>query len=262
MTDNDPRLQEAFAILDGMHREEPAASARQENILASLGYHQRLSQWVERLAPQASAALRLAARSQHVRRWSIPRDSYPMTRKGYRDWREALARFHTRTAAEVLVRVGYDAHTVTRVQQLLQKERLRTDLRSPDPGRRRLPGLSGGPARGLLPPAFRRKAAPYSSPHLEEDVPSRPAPGPPARPAGGRRQPAWQSRRRGVVVSNGLRPRLTADAAKAPLRVAHGASRLPPSGSTAGSALSPTPPQGGSDLEACTKLLARYRGKV
>ena len=126
-THDDPRLQEAFAILDGMHREEPAASARQENILASLGYHQRLSQWVERLAPQASAALRLAARSQHVRRWSIPRDSYPMTRKGYRDWRDALARFHARTAAEVLARVGYAAHTVTRVQQLLQKERLRTD---------------------------------------------------------------------------------------------------------------------------------------
>ena len=77
--------------------------------------------------PEASAALQLAARSQHVRRWSIPRDSYPMTRKGYRDWRDALARFHTRTAAEVLARVGYEAHTVTRVQQLLQKERLRTD---------------------------------------------------------------------------------------------------------------------------------------
>ena len=50
-----------------------------------------------------------------------------MTRKGYRDWRNALTRFHARTAAEVLARVGYDAHTVTRVQQLLQKERLRTD---------------------------------------------------------------------------------------------------------------------------------------
>ncbi len=127
-THNDPRLREAFAILDGMHREEPAADAAgPANILASVDYHQRLGQWVERLAPGASPALRLAARSQHVRRWSIPRDSYPMTRKGYRDWRDALARFHARTAAEVLVRVGYAAHTVTRVQQLLQKERLHTD---------------------------------------------------------------------------------------------------------------------------------------
>ena len=198
MTADDPRLQEAFAILDGMHREEPAASARQENILASLGYHQRLSQWVERLAPQASAALRLAARSQHVRRWSIPRDSYPMTRKGYRDWRNALTRFHARTAAEVLARVGYDAHTVTRVQQLLQKERLRTDHEAQT--------LQDAVCLVFLEvqlEAFSRqhseeKLLTYPSPHLEEDVPSRPAPGPPARPAGGRRQPAWQSRRRGV----------------------------------------------------------------
>ena len=47
-----------------------------------------------------------------------------------------------------------------------------------------------------------------------------------------------------------------------PLEVTHGAPCLPPSGSTAGSALSPTPPQGGSDLEACTKLLARFLGMM
>ena len=50
-----------------------------------------------------------------------------MTRKGYRDWRDALGRFHARTAAEVLARVGYDSHTVARVERLLRKQRLRTD---------------------------------------------------------------------------------------------------------------------------------------
>ena len=38
-----------------------------------------------------------------------------------------------------------------------------------------------------------------------------------------------------------------------PLIVTHRAWRLPPSGSTAGFALSPTPPPGGSDLQACTR---------
>lgn len=128
MTDEDPRLREAFELLDGMHREDPSAGAGGPiDILASLDYHQRVGRWVGRLAPGASVALRLAARSQHVRRWAIPRDSYPMTRKGYRGWREALGRFHARTAAEVLVRVGYDAETVARVEQLLKKQRLRTD---------------------------------------------------------------------------------------------------------------------------------------
>lgn len=127
-TRDDPRLREAFALLDAMHREDPLADADgPKDILASLDYHERVGRWVERLAPEASPALRLAARSQHVRRWAIPRDSYPMTRKGYRDWREALGRFHANTAAEVLARVGYDARTVARVGQLLRKERLRTD---------------------------------------------------------------------------------------------------------------------------------------
>lgn len=127
-SDDDPRLREAFALLDGMHREDPLAdSDGPKDILASLDYHERLGRWVGRLAPDASAALRLAAHSQHVRRWAIPRNSYPMTRRGYRDWRDALGRFHARTAAEVLARVGYDAHTVARVEQLLRKQRLRSD---------------------------------------------------------------------------------------------------------------------------------------
>lgn len=127
-THDDSRLREAFGLLDGMHRQDPSAGAGgPKDVLASLDYHQRLGRWVGRLAPHASVALRLAAHSQHVRRWAIPRDSYPMTRKGYRDWREALGRFHARTAAEVLARVGYDAHTAARVERLLRKERLRSD---------------------------------------------------------------------------------------------------------------------------------------
>jgi len=127
-THDDPRLREAFDLLDGMHREDPSAGPDgPKDILASLDYHHRVGRWVERLAPDASAALRLAAHSQHVRRWAISRDSYPMTRKGYRDWRDALGRFHASTAAEVLARVGYDAPTVARVEQLLKKERLRSD---------------------------------------------------------------------------------------------------------------------------------------
>lgn len=126
--DDDPRLREAFAVLDGIHREDPSTDAAgPANILASLDYHERLGRWVVRLAPDASAALRLAAHSQHVRRWAIPRDSYPLTRKGYREWRDALGRFHARTAAEVLARVGYDSNTVARVEQLLRKQRLRSD---------------------------------------------------------------------------------------------------------------------------------------
>src|SRR5712671_2290588 len=57
-------------------------------------YAQWLTDWVLRLQPHASEPLRLAARCQHLCRWEIPRESHPMTRTGYLQWREALKKFH------------------------------------------------------------------------------------------------------------------------------------------------------------------------
>ena len=86
-----------------------------------------MSQWLDRLEPEASEALRLAVRSQHIRRWEIPREDYPGGRDGYRRWRTDLGRFHAETAGRVLQEVGYDETTISRVQSLLRKERLKTD---------------------------------------------------------------------------------------------------------------------------------------
>jgi hypothetical protein len=90
-------------------------------------YSQRMSDWLDRLAPDACEALRLAARSQHIRRWEIPRSTYPMDRPGYHRWRTDLAKFHAETAGEILREVGYDPETIRRVQALLRKERLKAD---------------------------------------------------------------------------------------------------------------------------------------
>jgi hypothetical protein len=81
-------------------------------------YARWLTEWVLRLRPDASEALRLAARCQHLCRWLIPRSSYPMTRAGYLRWREALKQFHARRAGEILEEVGYPPGMVKRVQQL------------------------------------------------------------------------------------------------------------------------------------------------
>src|SRR5258706_3827240 len=86
-----------------------------------------MSEWLEKWAPDASEALKLAARSQHIRRWEIPRDRYPMNRAGYHRWRNELAAFHAKVAGEILQKVTYDEATVGRVQSLLKKERLKED---------------------------------------------------------------------------------------------------------------------------------------
>ena len=81
-----------------------------------------LTDWVLKLAPEASEELRLAARCQHLCRWTVARSSYPMTRVGYLQWREALKRFHAQKAGEILREVGYGEEIVARVQSLNLKK--------------------------------------------------------------------------------------------------------------------------------------------
>jgi hypothetical protein len=87
-----------------------------------LVYAQWLTDWVLKLRPEASEELRLAARSQHLQRWIVPRDSYPMTRPGYLKWRHDLKQIHARCAGDILRELGYPPATVTRVQSLIRKE--------------------------------------------------------------------------------------------------------------------------------------------
>lgn len=122
------RFREAVARFDRANAEDPnvemvdGASHPKE-----LLYAQRMSEALERFAPESPEVVRLAARCQHIRRWTVPRDSYPEGRDGYRRWRTDLGRFHAETAGGILREVGYDDATVSRVQALLRKERLKAD---------------------------------------------------------------------------------------------------------------------------------------
>lgn len=90
-------------------------------------YAERLTNWVLRLSPSASEALRLAARCQHLCRWKIPRSDYPMTRPGYLKWRTDLKKFHAQHSGEILRDVGYDEETIRRVQDLNLKKNFPAD---------------------------------------------------------------------------------------------------------------------------------------
>ena len=92
-------------------------------------YSLRMTAWLERLDPEADEARRLAARAQHIRRWMLPRDRYPMTREGYLRWRTELYDFHADQTAEILAQAGYGEETIARVAAMLKKRGLR---RNPD----------------------------------------------------------------------------------------------------------------------------------
>ena len=88
---------------------------------------ERLTDWVLKLCPDASEALRLAARCQHICRWESPRENYPMTKPGYLKWRADLKKFHAEKSGAILREVGYDDETIRRVQDLNLKKNFPAD---------------------------------------------------------------------------------------------------------------------------------------
>jgi hypothetical protein len=90
-------------------------------------YAQWLTEWVLKLCPEASEELRLAARCQHLCRWTIARGSYPMTRAGYLKWRADLKIFHAEKAGEILRAVGYPDETIAKVRALNLKKNFPRD---------------------------------------------------------------------------------------------------------------------------------------
>lgn len=99
--------QRARELIDAAHAADPARSS--EGRAAELEYADRMEEWVARLVPDASPLLRLAARCQHLERWTTPRAGFPMTRPGYHAWRASLYRLQADRARELLLAAGVPA---------------------------------------------------------------------------------------------------------------------------------------------------------
>jgi hypothetical protein len=121
---NSERFTQAIRLFDAANSQDPVHI---DGTPAQILYAQRMTQWLDRLYPSASEPLRLAARSQHIERWMIPRADYPMTRGGYHKWRTALYDFHADTASRILADSGYDPQTIAAVRSLLRKEKLKSN---------------------------------------------------------------------------------------------------------------------------------------
>ena len=115
----------ALAAIDAVHAEDPEKDAGGRP--RELVYAERMSACLDRLSPQASESLRLATRCQHLRRWAIPRASYPEGKMGYLRWRKDESLAHAALAGEILKHAGYDGEAVKRVQSLVKKERIKHD---------------------------------------------------------------------------------------------------------------------------------------
>ncbi len=124
----DARFRTAIERMDAFNRADPNHEiVAGKEYPKELLYAERMTAQLARLASAASEVLRLAVRSQHIGRWTIPRGNYPMDRRGYHQWRTELARFHAQTARGILLVASYDEATIARVENLLKKTHLKTD---------------------------------------------------------------------------------------------------------------------------------------
>jgi len=116
------RFERAIAAIDAANADDPATTVVAGEVRPKeLAHAELMSGWVARLDPSATEAQLLAARAHHLRRWTMPRGSYPDGRSGYLRWRTALKKQHAEEVAGILAEAGYDDGTIAAVQGIIKK---------------------------------------------------------------------------------------------------------------------------------------------
>lgn len=122
------KFQRAIDLFDAANAADPNQDMLDgEAIPKELLYAQRMSEMLERFAPDAVDAMKLAVRGQHLERWKIPRSNFPMDRTGYLMWRTSLYKYHAETAGRLMKEAGYDDATIARVQSAIGKRGIKVN---------------------------------------------------------------------------------------------------------------------------------------
>ena len=124
MSDSTRAVEASRAAIDAANATDPRSH---EGVPLALAQGRLAEAWVARLDPDASDALRLAARAHHLRRWALPRSDHPEGRAGYLRWRRAQRERHARDLAAILNDAGVDGSVSARAAQVVVKHGLGSD---------------------------------------------------------------------------------------------------------------------------------------
>lgn len=117
--------QQARELIDAAHAADPRRA--DDGRPAELAYADRMEAWVTRLGPDAPPLLRLAARCQHLERWSVPRASFALDRPGYHAWRRSLYVKQAERAQALLLQAGVPPAEAGEVATWVSKTALKTN---------------------------------------------------------------------------------------------------------------------------------------
>ena len=118
-------MDDASARSEGERRSARREGADGREWPKELLYSERMSDMLQRYAPDADEAMKLAIRAQHIERWKSPRDAYPMDRIGYLKWRKDLYKIQADTAARLMREAGCAEESVERARTAVAKKNIK-----------------------------------------------------------------------------------------------------------------------------------------
>jgi tRNAThr (cytosine32-N3)-methyltransferase len=118
-------FERARGLVDAAHSADPGRAP--DGRPAELAYADSMEKWVSRIVPDAKPILRLAARCQHLERWTVPRGTFPDGRPGYLAWRRSLYVKQSERARELLLSAGVSADEAEEAATWVSKAEMRTN---------------------------------------------------------------------------------------------------------------------------------------
>lgn len=121
--------EKVIALIDTANSEDPNVETDEHGKQwpKELLYSQRMSEMLQRFAPETDDVIRIAIHAQHIQRWKSPRSDYPMNRQGYLQWRTGLYKFHAEATAKLMAEAGYDEESIERARQMVGKRALKVN---------------------------------------------------------------------------------------------------------------------------------------
>jgi hypothetical protein len=126
------KLERTLEFIDLANTKDPNMELDENGIETAkeLLYSKRMSDTLHTFLPNASEHLQIAARAQHIERWTLLRSEYPDGRAGYLKWRKDLGKYHAERTGQLMAEAGYDASDIERVQYIVRKRGIKTDAES------------------------------------------------------------------------------------------------------------------------------------
>ena len=85
-------------------------------------YSLRMLKTLLEFEPSAPDDLQIACYAQHIGRWQLPRDTYPLGRAGYNGWRRAQYEHQSSLASKTLKNIGATDELTASVKELVAKK--------------------------------------------------------------------------------------------------------------------------------------------